>query len=221
MRVISIPGTDALLPAIDYNSLMDAWRKVTNAILLLGHKPDRMGNIQEGVKRRADLAVRLYRQGVAPVIIPSGWYWPKDPVLRQFREAWIIERYLYATHGSDIRVLAEPYSTSIPENLLFTYVMFPNLQELTIVSGELFMPRTQFLASRCFDNRVRLRYEACKDGLSDEQTQQRLLVNAHCILQNSTLGDLLLPPAPDGTLQSKWRKMNEEHKNCLLHRDLR
>jgi hypothetical protein len=199
---------------------MDAWQQVTNAILLLGHKPDRMGNIQEGVRLRADLAAHLYRQGVAPVIIPSGWYWPKDPALRQFREAWIIEQYLYAAHGSDIRVLAEPYSTSIPENLLFTCVMFPNLEELTIVSGELFMPRTQFLASRCFGSQVRLRYEACKDGLSDEQTQRRLLANVQCILQNRTLGELLLPPAPDGTLLSKWGVINKAHQSCPLHGDL-
>jgi hypothetical protein len=43
---------------------------------------------------RAKLAASLYFNGVAPVIIPSGWYWPKDPNLAQFCEAEVIANYL-------------------------------------------------------------------------------------------------------------------------------
>lgn len=164
--------------------------------------------------------MRLYRKGVAPVIVPAGWYWPKNPALKRFREAEVIKQYLYATYGHNIRVLCEPYSTSIPENLFFTRAMFPNIRRLTIVSGALFMERTKFLAFMTFGHRVRLRYVSCKDGLSDNRQQQRLLENARCILKDATPGKLdfmLLPPLSDGTLRSKWHQINEAHRSCPLH----
>ncbi|HEU5121524.1 MAG TPA: YdcF family protein [Candidatus Saccharimonadales bacterium] len=201
---------------------MTTFTEVTNAILLLGHKPDEAGNIQEGVRRRADLAARLYREGVAPVIIPSGWHWPKNPALAKFREAEIMQRYLHATHGRDINVICEPYSTSIPENLLFTRIMFPHLHTLTIVSGELFMERTKVLARVVFGDQVQLHYVPCQDGLSDEQTQQQLLANVLCIFKDVQPGNyssLLAPPAPDGSLRSKWKQLGEIHyQTCPVHR---
>jgi hypothetical protein len=127
--------------------------------------PDDKGRIQEGVKRRVELAARLYRAGVAPVIIPSGWYMPKNNWLRQFCEAYIMEQYLHETYGDDIKTQPEPYSTSLPENFLFTSVMFPNLRDLTIVIGRRFRPRAKFIADMTFGSRVRVDIKTCNDDL--------------------------------------------------------
>jgi len=200
------------------------YQQVTNAILLLGHKPDLDGNIQEGVRLRADLAVRLYQQGVAPVIIPSGWYWPKDERYRRFREAWVIRKYLYDTYGQEnITVVCEEYSTSIPENLLFTRELFTNLRQLTIVSGELFMERTRFLAELTFGDRIRLAYVPCQDGIGTVEDQQRVLENARCIFKDvttDTLGEFCgLSRLADGTLKSRFSEISKYHReNCPTHR---
>jgi len=200
---------------------VDTYAHVTNAILLLGHHPDRYGKISEGAKIRVDMAAHLYRQGVAPVVISSGWYWPKDPHLMRYREAEIMRDYLHDAHGKDIPVVCEPYSTSVQENLLFTRVMFAHLKQLTIVSGELFVERTRFLAGMTFGDRVRITHRTCPDDLSDEANQRRILKNVQCILKGMTPGDiafLLLPSLPDGTLRSRWPELYASHgKTCRLH----
>jgi len=200
---------------------VETYTQITNAILLLGHKPDLQGRIQEGVKIRANLAACLYRNGIAPVIIPSGWYWPKDDRLKAFREARIVEKYLHEEHGDDINTLCEPFSTSIPENLLFTRVIFPNLQRLTIVVGQLFEARVRFLAEKTFGNTVQLRIETCNDGLSDVQNEKRLLTNVKCIVSDitpDTILQLMLKPDDAGNLRSQWTALNEAHKrSCPLH----
>jgi hypothetical protein len=183
--------------------------------------PDHQGRIQEGVKIRVECAAKLYRQKVAPVVIPSGWYMPKDDKLRKFREAHIMERYLHETFGKDIETICEPYSTSVPENLLFTQAMFSNLRKLTIVTGQLFEERTSFLAYMVFGAEVQVTIQTCADGLSNVANEKRLKRNLECMLGDMTPGNLkslMIAPDSEGNLRSGWSVMNEEHKRtCTLH----
>ncbi|HET6747356.1 MAG TPA: YdcF family protein [Candidatus Saccharimonadales bacterium] len=194
---------------------------VENAILLLGHMPDHQGRIQEGTKIRVKCAARLYCEGVAPVVIPSGWYMPKDDTLRKFREAYIMERYLHEAFGNDIKTICEPYSTSVPENLLFTQALFPNLRKLAVVTGELFEERTRLLADMVFDGEVEVAIYTCSDGLSTVANEQRLKRNLECMLGNIAPGNLkilMADPDSEGNLRSGWTAMNEKHKHtCTLH----
>ncbi len=203
---------------------MNAYSEVERAILLLGHKPDENGQIQEGARIRANLAAQLYYRGVAPVIIPSGWYWPKNEKLRKFRESVILKEYLLETYGDiqDNDIMLEPYSTSVPENLLFTRVMFPNLRHAAIVAGRWFEPRVRFLAQMIFGDAIQFEYWSCDDGLSDEQNEARLLRDLKCIVEDIGMepGDISpvrLPSLEDGTLQSRWPQLNKDHHSCPVH----
>lgn len=204
--------------------MIDTKANPGRAILLLGHKPDSYGKIQEGAKARVTCAAELYRrypEGQAPVIIPSGWYWPKDIRLRRFREAEILNKYLLETFGSDIRTVLEPYSTSVPENLLFTHVMFPNLREVIIVTGRYFEERTFYLARMTFGDEVQLSIETCEDGLSNPGNERRLLENLQCMLKGVAPGKLqhlMSKSDSGGNLRSRWPELNEKHKReCKEH----
>jgi hypothetical protein len=142
--------------------------------------------------------------------------------LRKYNEADIIDRYLHNAYGRDIVTVCERDSTSVPENLLFISKKFPNLQQATIVTGDEFRDRTEFLADKIFAGRVRLRYATCREGsLIDANDQRRLLIHVQCILKDMEPGDLkfLGLHVSGGRLRSRWGHLNKQHKEtCPLHR---
>lgn len=188
--------------------------QVTQAIVVLGYMLNPDGTMKVGLIHRLDTAAELYNEGVAPVIITSGWYAIDVPELSQYYEALIMRHYLHQVHGSDMVVMCESDSTSVPENLLFTRERFVNLQQITIVAGERFIDRVAYFAHLIFAGRAEVNVHACVDNAGDLTKQRLLIGDAICTLKNRTIDDLLLPPAPDGRLRSRWNEWRLEHHNC-------
>ncbi|HEU5121348.1 MAG TPA: hypothetical protein VFT59_00750, partial [Candidatus Saccharimonadales bacterium] len=108
-------------------------------------------------------------------------------------------------------------SVSMPENLLFTRVKFPNIEHITIVAGEHSAERACFFAEMFFAGRAQIACHACADGIGDPERELRLLGDAKCTLQDMTAGDvsfLLRPPSPEGRLQSRWNELRFAHHDC-------
>jgi hypothetical protein len=196
--------------------------QVTKAIVVLGFQLNPDGTMTASLARRLDYAVQLYQQGVAPVIIVSGWYAIDIPELSQYCEAEVMQSYLYHTYGITA-TFKEPDSKSIPENLLFTRVRFPNLQELVVITGELSVERTGYLAWMIFGNHAQVACHSIADGAGNPERQSQLVGDAKCTLQRMTAGDisfLLLPPSADGRLQSKWDVLRTAHHVCPYWRKM-
>jgi hypothetical protein len=168
------------------------------------------------------MAIQLFRQGVAPVIIVCGWRPLKRQDLGRYCESEVMEQYLLTKYGKetwakDLVVLRESDSTSVPDNLVFVRYNFPSLRRVVIVVGNKVVPRIEFFAYKVFGNSVDVSVQGCDDKISDEATERRLLSDAICTLQNMVPGDisyLLLPPGEDGRLRSRWDELRIKHHDC-------
>lgn len=196
---------------------------VTNAIVVLGYQLADNGDIAPPLAKRLDLAIELYRRGVAKAIIVCGWRPLKREDLGIYCEAERMRGYIHSSrNGENITVLVEPHSTSIPENLLFARVLFPSLCQLTVVAGVHALARTRFLGSMIFTGNAKAEYIGCEDGLDNPEREAIILGDTECAFRRFQAREgfrpgkwkmLLLPPK-NGRLQSRWNELRLEHFAC-------
>lgn len=179
----------------------------------------------QALKIRLDEAAELFRRGVAPVIIVCGWRPLNRPDLTRYSESQVMEEYLVKTYGHEpwaknLVVMREPHSTSVPENLILVSHQFANLEEITIVVGELVVPRVMFFARAFFSPATTVRSHGCADGIGTAAKELRLLGDAQCTIYSlSDKGFLALktPLQVDGVLTSRWDELRQQHHDCQYY----
>lgn len=118
-------------------------------VLAGGITPD--GSLPESVKRRVEVALFLYKKGVAPRVIFSGqWslYWKMRPPVST--EAQLMKEYAYSLGMPRKAVIKEEHSHNTYQNLFYSFKIFlePNRwKRVVIITSDFHAWRVRKMAS--------------------------------------------------------------------------
>ncbi|MDE1768600.1 MAG: YdcF family protein [Candidatus Micrarchaeota archaeon] len=122
-------------------------------VIVLGNAPGKAGRISRILVNRMNVALRLYKKGMAKRLLLSGGIRnPSDPV----PEAVRMERYLVRKGVKRDDIVKETRSTMTLGNAYFTKKLLGDIRGLRIavVTSEFHVKRSRFIFSRVFGTKI-------------------------------------------------------------------
>jgi len=132
-------------------SVSDTYNPIkSDAIIVLGHSIDNELNPSPWLSARLDMAINLYTQGYADIIIVSGGIGPTDPT----PVALPMKTYLVDRGVPSSSILMEINSNNTYQNFKYSRVLADGygVDSIIIVTNGFHMYRSMLLASHFFDD---------------------------------------------------------------------
>jgi uncharacterized SAM-binding protein YcdF (DUF218 family) len=182
----------------------------TDAIITLGGGVTDQGALPDVPRRRVELAVTLFRRGVAPRIIFSGWYGLMLEQVPARSEAAAMAEYARGLGVSSNAIFIEDRSRDTIGNAHFLWQQFLEVNawtKLRVVTSDFHVPRASWIFAKILGPRYEVAFSPLMSGLSpsDLAAQSREEVAITAFL-TTWLGNI-----PDGDHEAIRRLIRKEH----------
>jgi uncharacterized SAM-binding protein YcdF (DUF218 family) len=119
-----------------------------DAIVVLGCKLKSSGEISSGLQGRIDLAVSMFQQGYAPIIIFTG-----GATTHSVSEAGVAKKYVVEKFALPVdQILLEEQSRTTEENAFYARELYKDIENILIVTDSFHVYRGEKVFEKYFTN---------------------------------------------------------------------
>ena len=118
-----------------------------DAIVVLGCKVQSSGKISFGLKGRVDLAIKLFNDGHAPILLFTGGRTTSSWSEAQVAQTYAMDKYLL--QAEQIRL--EEHSKNTEENAIYTKELYADINRILVVTDSFHVYRGQRVFEKYFD----------------------------------------------------------------------
>ena len=118
-----------------------------DAIVVLGCKVRFSGEISSGLKGRVDLAVKIFKNGHAPILIFTGGRTNSSLSEAQVAQAYVRSEYQIGVE----QIRLEEYSKNTEENAIYTKELYQDLESVLVVTDSFHVYRGQKVFEKYFN----------------------------------------------------------------------